>query len=118
MLNEYGRTIVPYLRVGRLPFTGEEKASKPAPSFARSLSRRYDNSLGISLTRTKGIIMNQAIATGGTVIGIFDKEEVAMEAIRNLKAAGFDEVNIGIAARSHEHPPTFGDGSEKMAAVG
>lgn len=61
--------------------------------------------------------MIQTVASG-TVIGVFDRDEDAQEAVRNLKAAGFDETHIGIAARREDHTTEFGDGSEKMAAAG
>jgi uncharacterized membrane protein len=65
--------------------------------------------------------MTQAIENGGTVIGVFDNNEDAQEAIRQLQAVGFDENVIGIAARATghaSHTSAIHDGSEKFAARG
>jgi len=65
--------------------------------------------------------MNEATAHGNMVIGVFDDDEAAQEAIRDLKSVGFDEDHIGVASR-HEpdanHDMTFVDGSERTAALG
>ncbi len=62
--------------------------------------------------------MTPTIAPQGTVIGVFDKEADAQGAIRDLKADGFDETHIGIAARSKDGSTVFHDGSAKTAAAG
>jgi len=62
--------------------------------------------------------MMQAIQSGQTLVSIFDNEKDAQEAVRNLRAAGFDETQIGVASKTHYDTSILGDETEKTAAVG
>src|SRR5262249_14672388 len=71
---------------------------------------------------------NMAIIRGSTVLGIFDDQGHALKAIRNLRAAGFTEDQLGLASRrwvadapelAQVHlQQTAGDSAVTGAAVG
>lgn len=67
--------------------------------------------------------MEQTISSGSTVIGVFDNQQDANDAIDDLCAVGFDKANIEVSAQvsheSHEiHTAVTTDAAEKTAAVG
>lgn len=62
--------------------------------------------------------MAGALITQGVVAGVFEYEKDAQDAIRDLKAAGFGETHIGVAAPSSDETAVFTDSSAKTAAAG
>jgi hypothetical protein len=62
--------------------------------------------------------MTETIAARGTVVGVFEDEKDAQDAIRELQADGFDETHIGIAAYKKDGTAEFTDASGKIAAAG
>jgi len=62
--------------------------------------------------------MDVTIPTRGTVVGVFENEKDAQGAIQELKADGFNETQIGVAAPTADGTAEFTDGSAKIAAAG
>jgi len=64
--------------------------------------------------------MTAAMDYGSTVIGVFNSHNEAENAIRGLKAVGFEENNIGVVEEVASHPtPSFiSDASAKTAEFG
>lgn len=62
--------------------------------------------------------MMETASKQGIVVGVFEDERDAQDAIRDLKADGFGETHIGLAAQSRETTAVFTDGSAKTAAAG
>jgi len=62
--------------------------------------------------------MPEGIATRETVVGVFENEKDAQDAIRELKADGFHETQIGLAAQTKDDSAEFTDASAKTAAAG
>jgi len=63
-------------------------------------------------------IMTPVTATRRTVVGVFDNEQDARDAIRDLKETGFTDTQIGMAAPLKDDTAVFTDGSAKTAAAG
>lgn len=62
--------------------------------------------------------MSETMTNQRTVAGVFEYEKDAQDAIRDLKAAGFGETHIGVAAPTKEQTAVFTDSSAKTAAAG
>jgi len=62
--------------------------------------------------------MTVAMRSQQTVAGVFEYEQDARDAIRDLKAEGFGETHIGMAAPSKDDTVVFTDSSTKTAAAG
>lgn len=62
--------------------------------------------------------MGASLMTQGVVVGVFEYEKDAQDAIRDLKAAGFGETHMGLAAPSKNETAVYTDSSAKTAAAG
>lgn len=62
--------------------------------------------------------MGRLIEAKGTIVGVFGNRRDAEEAIRALKADGFNDTHIGLAASVDDESPVVFDESAKTAVTG